>query len=683
MYQINSFFLFISIFISIFPPSFSSNTHQIFNKCAPTKSSCGFQWKISYPFWDSTIPNYCGHPAFKLDCDSNSSLTINIKNQKYKIQNINYDDKLLIISNLGFDNGPCPSRRTHLVNSSLEDNLFNLSSNTQNATLFFDCHGSNLRSDLPYPFSCFGFGSESGSGRYGKGGFSSNVSFMAINRTWDEELRRICRFVVDIPILKTMAMELAYGELDLNDVFKKGFEVKWRIDDGGLCEDCLNIGGRCGFNYTLGQPTCFCENGAICKKLNATLNAPKDKRSNWGVFVLAGIGIGVCLLLSSLCLFIYRRKRKNGATKFLTHNKSYSPSTGGSNFDFLNGSTYFGVHVFTYRELEEATNHFNPSKELGEGGFGTVYHGKLRDGREVAIKRPYENNNKRAEQFLNEVEILATLRHKNLVNLYGCTSRQSSELLLVYEYVPNGTVADHLHGKQSKNGLLSWSKRLSIAIETASALVYLHDSDIIHRDVKTQNILLCNDFSVKVADFGLSRLFPLDVTHVSTAPQGTPGYVDPEYHQCYQLTEKSDVYSFGVLLAELISSLPAVDITRRRVDINLSNMAINKIQNHALHEFVDPSLGYQSDYQIKKEITEVAKLAFECLQSRKETRPTMNEVFKRLLVIQAKQGSEFDNAEEVDIPVDDVLMLKVDFSPSPPQREEYHLVTQYKPNASV
>lgn len=301
----------------------------------------------------------------------------------------------------------------------------------------------------------------------------------------------------------------------------------------------------------------------------------------------------------------------------------------------------------------------------------------------MAIKRLYENNNKRAEQFLNEVEILANLRHKNLVNLYGCTSHQSSELLLVYEYVPNGTVADHLHGKQSKNGLLSWSKRLSIAIETASALVYLHDSDVIHRDVKTQNILLCNDFSVKVADFGLSRLFPLDVTHVSTAPQGTPGYVDPEYHQCYQLTEKSDVYSFGVLLAELISSLPAVDITRRRVDINLSNMAINKIQNHALHEFVDPSLGYQSDYKIKKEITEVANLAFECLQSRKETRPTMNEVFKRLIVIQAKQGSEFHNADIVDIPADDVLMLKGEFSPSPPQREEYHLVTQYKPNASV
>lgn len=179
---------------------------------------------------------------------------------------------------------------------------------------------------------------------------------------------------------------------------------------------------------------------------------------------------------------------------------------------------------------------------------------------------------------MNEVEILTRLRHQNLVALYGCTSKRSRELLLVYEYIPNGTVADHLHGRRANSGLLSWPVRLSVAVETACALAYLHASDIIHRDVKTNNILLDNDFHVKVADFGLSRLFPTDVTHVSTAPQGTPGYVDPEYYQCYQLTEKSDVYSFGVVLIELISSKQAVDTNRDRQDINLSNMAVNKIQ---------------------------------------------------------------------------------------------------------
>lgn len=201
--------------------------------------------------------------------------------------------------------------------------------------------------------------------------------------------------------------------------------------------------------------------------------------------------------------------------------------------------------------------------------------------------------------------------------------------------------------------------------------------------MKTQNILLDSDFSVKVADFGLSRLFPLDVTHVSTAPQGTPGYVDPEYRQCYQLTEKSDVYSFGVVLAELISSLPAVDITRRRNEINLSNMAINKFQDGALHEFVDPSFGFESDFSVKKEITAVAELMFQCLQSTKERRPSMNDVLKILLAIQHQQGSEVDSAEVLDIPADDVLMLKGDFSPASPPMEDYLGNQHYKPNASV
>ncbi|XP_028098068.1 LEAF RUST 10 DISEASE-RESISTANCE LOCUS RECEPTOR-LIKE PROTEIN KINASE-like 1.2 isoform X7 [Camellia sinensis] len=275
--------------------------------------------------------------------------------------------------------------------------------------------------------------------------------------------------------------------------------------------------------------------------------------------------------------------------------------------------------------------------------------GKLQDGREVAVKRLYEHNYKRVRQFMNEIEILTRLRHRNLVTLYGCTSRLSRELLLVYEYIPNGTVADHIHGDRAKDRPLVWSIRMSIAIETASALTYLHASDIIHRDVKTNNILLDNNFCVKVADFGLSRLFPNDVTHVSTAPQGTPGYVDPEYHQCYQLTDKSDVYSFGVVLIELISSMTAVDISRHRHEINLANLAINRIQHRAFNELIDPSLGFESDSSIERMTTMVAEVAFQCLQLEKEMRPTMEEVLRALKEIQDSKdentGDVIENAE--------------------------------------
>lgn len=266
---------------------------------------------------------------------------------------------------------------------------------------------------------------------------------------------------------------------------------------------------------------------------------------------------------------------------------------------------------------------------------------------------------------MNEIAILTRLRHPNLVSLYGCTSRHSRELVLVYEYVPNGTVADHIHGEYAKPGALPWPTRMKIALETASALTYLHAHDTIHRDVKTNNILLDNSFCVKVADFGLSRLFPTDVTHVSTAPQGTPGYVDPEYHECYQLTGKSDVFSFGVVLIELISSMPAVDITRHRHEINLSNMAINKIQNHTLHELVDQSLGFKSDYTVHRMITAVAELAFQCLQHDKEMRPSMVEVLEALQNIQNKDYTK-DEAEEMDIAADDVVLLKKDPPPLSP-----------------
>lgn len=281
----------------------------------------------------------------------------------------------------------------------------------------------------------------------------------------------------------------------------------------------------------------------------------------------------------------------------------------------------------------------------------------LRDGRNVAVKRLYEYNCKRVEQFKNEISILSRLQHPNLVTLYGCSSRHSRELLIVYEFIPNGTVADHLYGDRATPGAFTWPTRMSIAIETADALKYLHAVDIIHRDVKTTNILIDNNFHVKIADFGLSRLFPSDATHVSTAPQGTPGYVDPEYHQCYQLTDKSDVYSFGVVLMELISSKPAVDTSRHDHEINLACMAISKIHKHALNELVDPTLGFDSDYEVRRMITQVAELAFRCLQDDKEIRPAMGEVLDWLRGIQTEE-CKGEKVVEVDTPTDDEVLLK-------------------------
>lgn len=378
-------------------------------------------------------------------------------------------------------------------------------------------------------------------------------------------------------------------------------------------------------------------------------------------FPCLGIGGGSIAIILLGLLFWCLRKIKLRALGLASGKISRHPMR--MKTDIEKSKVYFSVPVFSYSELEEATNNFNPSRELGDGGFGTVYYGKLKDGREVAVKRLYERNCKQLEQYMNEIEILACLRHQNLVTLYGCTSRRSRELILVYEYLPNATVADHLYGERAKCSMLSWPVRMRIAIETATALSYLHASDVIHRDVKTQNILLDHNFSVKVADFGLSRLFPINVTHISTAPQGTPGYLDPEYHQCYQLTDKSDVYSFGVVLVELISSLPAVDICRKDDEINLSNYAMKRIQCSLFDDLVDDRLGFHSNYQVKRMIILVAELAFQCLQHRKDFRPSMSEVLETLKRI---NNADYDVHKEDEKEENDIWLLRDSEKPSSP-----------------
>ncbi|KAI5559281.1 hypothetical protein BDE02_17G099400 [Populus trichocarpa] len=624
--------------------------------------SCGIITNVTYPFTGGLRPSHCGPPEFGLTCEDESVTILKANSLSYRVTHLDQTSQTLRLSRSDlYDDGKCTRQFT---NTTLDDRIFSLGSSHE-LYLFYGCKKINdsvMGSDqLPKisRFSCDYHGVT-------EEGFFSIVYPYGTEYSFPNTFE--CQTTIRVPIPSTRAQQLFDNESVVGEVLKEGFDVSYSNPYSANCTECYkeHPGGYCGFDTQLGKPICIC-NDKLCPEKKT-----KDRTLVIGLSTAGAVVIGIffgCWVL----FVVQRRKRKSAqvkskglpvatppSSKGLTTSTNLSQATTSltSSKSYLEkGSTYFGVPVFSYSELEEATNCFDPSKELGDGGFGTVYHGVLKDGRVVAVKRLYENNMRRAEQFMNEIEILAHLRHKNLVILYGCTTRHSHELLLVYEYIPNGTVADHLHGRQSNSGLLTWPVRLSIAIETASALAYLHTSDVIHRDVKTTNILLDNDFHVKVADFGLSRLFPNDVTHVSTAPQGTPGYVDPEYYQCYQLTNKSDVYSFGVVLIELISSLQAVDTNRHRHDINLSNMAVNKIQNHALNELVDPFLGFDKDIVVRRMVTSVAELAFRCLQQDREMRPAMEEVLEALKRIE-KENFGAGNAEVLDIRDDDVGLLK-------------------------
>ncbi|XP_050376345.1 LEAF RUST 10 DISEASE-RESISTANCE LOCUS RECEPTOR-LIKE PROTEIN KINASE-like 1.2 isoform X1 [Argentina anserina] len=607
--------------------------------------SCGTLRNISYPFWGgANRPQECGRSGFELiNCvDEYQRPQIKIKEFYFYVSNINSQELLhtMNISRSDLWDSPCTD---YLFNTTLDYNRFSYVQTVRNLTLYYGCPPA-LHPSIPNNFTCK------------INGTSNDLAYYL-----DDSLSRInvpekpsCFIEIRVPMFwEGFDVMPENGTAGVERVLRQGFQVEYSAQ-WDLCRLCSNSNGICVSNATDDLFLCLCRDGVF-----KPIYCPIDDDSKFNL--KRKIVIGVCSVIGTIAImssifFIWQRRNKNliGPSSYASRSifsKSYSRS------DAEKGSAYLGVHVFTYKELAQATNNFDSSKELGDGGFCTVYYGKVRDGRSVAVKRLYETNDKRVEQFMNEIEILARLRHQNLVLLYGCTSHHSRELLLVYEYVPNGTLADHLHGGKAKPGALPWRTRINIAVETATALSYLHASEIIHRDVKTTNILLDNNFCVKVADFGLSRLFPTDVTHISTAPQGTPGYVDPDYNQCYQLTTKSDVYSFGVVLVELISSLPAVDITRCRHEINLSNMAINKIQKHALHELVDPSLGYESDFRVRKMINAVAELAFQCLQIETEMRPSMVDVENELKRIQSDDFSK-EKAEEIDISADEVLLLK-------------------------
>ncbi|XP_013620164.1 PREDICTED: probable serine/threonine-protein kinase At1g18390 isoform X2 [Brassica oleracea var. oleracea] len=637
--------------------------------------SCGNKEELLfYPFWRSGREN-CGHPDFKLDC-SGEFPELDMSSVKYRILSMSYEDSPVIrLARSDYIGNLCPPDPR---NASLSESILQLVRDTDLLTLYYDCNVLPPASAGSY-IGTFGCGYEGHRTSYY---VTRNLSSPLLKGISDllDNFTTLCRRNVSIPVSRQALnkLEESPSQDNLKNALDHGFELGVNND----CSQCIESRGACGYSQNSRSFICYCVDKPHSRTCRDTGLSTAAK---------AGIGSAVGLvgvILIAMGLFcLYRRRRKTQSDQYTSKDlpvtsyssretSSYPTSTtisSSSNHSLLpsisnlrNGSTYFGVQVFSYEELEEATHNF--SRELGDGGFGTVYYGMLKDGRAVAVKRLYERSLKRVEQFKNEIEILKSLKHRNLVILYGCTSRHSRELLLVYEYISNGTLADHLHGDRAQPRPLCWPVRLNVAIETASALSFLHKSGIIHRDVKTTNILLDDEYTVKVADFGLSRLFPMDQTHISTAPQGTPGYVDPEYYQCYRLNEKSDVYSFGVVLTELISSKEAVDITRHRHDINLANMAVSKIQNNALHELVDPSLGFAKDPEVKRKMMAVAELAFRCLQQEREVRPSMDEIVEILKGIKGENRVE-SSPDVVDIERsggDDVGLLRHCHSVPPP-----------------
>ncbi|KAH1097302.1 hypothetical protein J1N35_014223 [Gossypium stocksii] len=353
-----------------------------------------------------------------------------------------------------------------------------------------------------------------------------------------------------------------------------------------------------------------------------------------GVIIAVATGAAI-LVLGLVGVGIYAVRQKNRAEKAIGLSNPFA-SWAPSGKDSGGAPQLKGARWFSYDELKKCTNNFSESNELGYGGYGKVYKGTLSDGQSVAIKRAQHGSMQGGLEFKTEIELLSRVHHKNLVGLVGFCFDQG-EQMLVYEFMANGTLRESLSGR---SGIyLDWKRRLRIALGSARGLAYLNElanPPIIHRDIKSTNILLDENLTAKVADFGLSKLVSdSSKGHVSTQVKGTLGYLDPEYYMTQQLTEKSDVYSFGVVMLELITAKQPIEKGKYVVREVRSVMDTKDDEHYGLRELMDPSIR-SSGNQLG--FGKFLELAMQCVEDSATDRPTMSDVVKAIETILQNDG---------------------------------------------
>ncbi|XVE69033.1 hypothetical protein DITRI_Ditri09bG0117100 [Diplodiscus trichospermus] len=366
------------------------------------------------------------------------------------------------------------------------------------------------------------------------------------------------------------------------------------------------------------------------------LDVVSSRTSKTKVAVIVGLAVGLFVVLAAVLFLFCRRRRRKPVLGTEQEQKVHAT---GSN---ANGTAIFSSskigYCFPFMAILEATDNFSENLVIGVGGFGKVYKGVLRDETVVAVKRGAPQSNQGLVEFRTEIEMLSQFRHRHLVSLIGYCDEQN-EMIIIYEYMENGTLKNHLYGSNAPS--LSWRHRLEICIGSAKGLHYLHTGTakaIIHRDVKSANILLDKNFMAKVADFGLSKTGPdIDKTHVSTAVKGSFGYLDPEYLTRQQLTEKSDIYSFGVVLLEVLSGRPVINPSLPREKVNLVDWAMKSYRNGKLEEIVDPCLVGQIKPDCLRKFWDITE---KCLAQQGIYRPSMGDVLWNLESALQLQGNE-------------------------------------------
>ncbi|PIN05308.1 Serine/threonine protein kinase [Handroanthus impetiginosus] len=407
------------------------------------------------------------------------------------------------------------------------------------------------------------------------------------------------------------------------DVLLNGLEI-FKLSDNGKS----NLAGP---NPTLSD---------LMKKYQEAQMAPKSfetpNESSSSTVVITGAAGGAAAVGIAAVIFLvaYNRKKRvpggDSATSWLpiswNSNSTTTKSVGRSTQGGVSISTdaASNCRYFSLAEIKNATKNFDESNVIGVGGFGKVYKGIIDSDMKVAIKRSNPSSEQGVHEFQTEIEMLSQLRHRHLVSLIGFCE-DNGEMILVYDYMGKGTLREHLY--KGNKIILTWKQRLEICIGAARGLHYLHTGakyTIIHRDVKTTNILVDDKWVAKVSDFGLSKTGPnMNKGHVSTVVKGSFGYLDPEYFRRQQLTEKSDVYSFGVVLFEVLCARPALNPSLPKEQVSLADWALRCARNKTLEDIIDPQLKGKIAPECLKKFAETAE---KCLADHGVDRPTMGDV---------------------------------------------------------
>ncbi|OQU88384.1 putative wall-associated receptor kinase-like 16 [Sorghum bicolor] len=399
---------------------------------------------------------------------------------------------------------------------------------------------------------------------------------------------------------------------------------------------CTARGATC--QNTQGNFTCLCPPG---KSMTNGICMAHHKSSSWLIPVV-GASVGLVVLVVTLtCAYLIQQRK-------LHHTKQRYIQQYGDMWIFEKMKSQQGFKIFTEAQLQEATNKFNEKRVLGHGGQGTVYKGLVEGNVEVAVKRCMSVDEQHKREFGKEMLILSQINHKNIVKLLGCCLEVQVPML-VYEFIPNGTLFQLIHGNHGRQ--ISLAIRIQIAHQSAEALAYLHSwasPPIFHGDVKSSNILIDRDYTAKVSDFGASILAPTDESQFVTFVQGTCGYLDPEYMQTCQLTDKSDVYSFGVVLLELLTRKKPFKFDGPEDEKSLAVRFISVAKQGKLEEILDDHIKKDESMEV---LQEVAELAMQCLEMSGANRPTTKEVSERLdslrKVMQHAQ-QQHNNPEEME-----------------------------------